>query len=33
MGMRASTMGEIVIDDCIVPAENLLGGEGRASST
>jgi isovaleryl-CoA dehydrogenase len=28
MGMRASTMGEIVMDDCFVPAENLLGGEG-----
>ena len=29
MGMRASTMGEIVMDDCYVPAENLLGGEGQ----
>jgi isovaleryl-CoA dehydrogenase len=29
MGMRASTMGEIVLDDCFVPAENLLGGEGQ----
>jgi isovaleryl-CoA dehydrogenase len=29
MGMRASTMGEIVMDDCFVPAENLLGGEGE----
>jgi isovaleryl-CoA dehydrogenase len=29
MGMRASTMGEIVMDDCFVPAENLLGGEGQ----
>jgi isovaleryl-CoA dehydrogenase len=28
MGMRASTMGEIVMDDCFVPAENLLGTEG-----
>jgi isovaleryl-CoA dehydrogenase len=28
MGMRASTMGEIVMDACKVPAENLLGGEG-----
>jgi isovaleryl-CoA dehydrogenase len=29
MGMRASTMGEIVMDDCFVPTENLLGGEGQ----
>ena len=29
MGMRASTMGEIVMDDCFVPSENLLGGEGQ----
>jgi isovaleryl-CoA dehydrogenase len=29
MGMRASTMGEIVMDDCYVPRENLLGGEGQ----
>ncbi|HEY3594128.1 MAG TPA: acyl-CoA dehydrogenase family protein [Polyangiaceae bacterium] len=29
MGMRASTMGEVVMDDCFVPAENLLGGEGQ----
>ena len=29
MGMRASTMGEIVMDGCFVPAENLLGGEGQ----
>jgi isovaleryl-CoA dehydrogenase len=29
MGMRASTMGEIVMDDCFVPNENLLGGEGQ----
>jgi len=29
MGMRASTMGEIVMDDCVVPRENLLGGEGQ----
>ena len=28
MGMRASTMGELVFDDCRVPAENLLGREG-----
>jgi isovaleryl-CoA dehydrogenase len=29
MGMRGSTMGEIVMDDCFVPKENLLGGEGQ----
>jgi isovaleryl-CoA dehydrogenase len=29
MGMRASTMGEIVMDGCRVPEENLLGGEGH----
>jgi isovaleryl-CoA dehydrogenase len=28
MGMRASTMSEIMLDDCIVPAQNLLGQEG-----
>jgi isovaleryl-CoA dehydrogenase len=29
MGMRASTMGEIVLDGCFVPSANLLGGEGQ----
>ncbi len=28
MGMRASTMGELIFDGCRVPAENLLGTEG-----
>lgn len=28
MGMRASTMGELVFEDCEVPIENLLGEEG-----
>jgi alkylation response protein AidB-like acyl-CoA dehydrogenase len=28
MGLRTSPMGEIVLTDCIVPAENLLGREG-----
>jgi isovaleryl-CoA dehydrogenase len=28
MGMRASTMAELVLDDCEVPVENLLGTEG-----
>jgi isovaleryl-CoA dehydrogenase len=28
MGMRGSTMGEVRMDDCIVPAENVLGTVG-----
>ncbi len=28
MGMRASTMGDLVFDDCRVPADNRLGEEG-----
>jgi isovaleryl-CoA dehydrogenase len=28
MGMRASTMCELIFEDCVVPAENLLGKEG-----
>ncbi len=28
MGMRASTMGEIQLDDCVVPEENVLGTVG-----
>jgi isovaleryl-CoA dehydrogenase len=28
MGMRASTMSELIFDGCEVPAENLLGREG-----
>jgi isovaleryl-CoA dehydrogenase len=28
MGMRASTMAELIFEDCRVPAENLLGVEG-----
>jgi isovaleryl-CoA dehydrogenase len=28
MGMRASTMSELVFEDCEVPADNLLGDEG-----
>ncbi len=28
MGMRSSTMSEVIFDDCVVPAENLLGKEG-----
>ena len=29
LGMRASTMSELVFDDCRVPTANLLGGEGQ----
>lgn len=29
MGMRASTMSEVILDDCIVPKANLVGEEGR----
>src|SRR5947199_1664336 len=29
MGIRGSTTGELVFDECRVPAENLLGGEGE----
>lgn len=33
MGLRASPTGEIVLDECRVPAKNLLGGvEGRGSA-
>jgi isovaleryl-CoA dehydrogenase len=28
MGMRASTMSELIFDDCVVPAKNVLGREG-----
>jgi isovaleryl-CoA dehydrogenase len=28
MGMRASTMSELILESCEVPAENLLGSEG-----
>ena len=30
MGVRGSPTGEIVLDDVVVPAENLIGEEGRA---
>ncbi len=29
LGMRGSNTGELVFQDCEVPAENILGGEGR----
>jgi alkylation response protein AidB-like acyl-CoA dehydrogenase len=28
MGLRTSPMGEVVLDDCVVPAANRVGGEG-----
>jgi isovaleryl-CoA dehydrogenase len=28
MGMRASSMSELILDDCRVPTANILGGEG-----
>jgi isovaleryl-CoA dehydrogenase len=31
MGMRASTTAELVFDDCVVPAENIVGDIGGAS--
>jgi isovaleryl-CoA dehydrogenase len=31
LGMRASTTAELVFEDCRVPAENLIGGEGAAT--
>ena len=30
LGCRASSMGELVFDDCIVPAANLVGEEGQS---
>lgn len=29
LGMRGSTMSELIFSDCRVPVENLLGGEGK----
>ena len=31
LGMRASTTAELVFEDCVVPAENLVGREGDAA--
>ena len=28
LGMRGSETGELVFEDCAIPAENLMGGEG-----
>ena len=32
MGLRSSLTAEITLDDCRIPAENILGQEGRAAS-
>ena len=32
LGMRGSDTGEIVFEDCVLPATNLLGGEGKGAS-
>jgi alkylation response protein AidB-like acyl-CoA dehydrogenase len=32
MGLKTSPMAEVVFDECIVPAENILGREGRGAS-
>ena len=29
MGLRTSPMGEVIFDDCVIPASNRLGREGR----
>ena len=29
MGMRSSSMSELIFDDCVIPATNLLGEEGQ----
>ena len=33
LGVRVSDTSELILEDCRVPAENLLGREGTASST
>jgi len=32
MGLRTSPMGEIILEDCVLPVENRLGPEGAGSS-
>jgi len=32
LGMRGSDTGEIVLEDCVVPAENLMAGEGKGAA-
>ncbi len=31
MGLRTSPMGDVILEDCEVPAENVLGGEGQGA--
>ena len=31
MGLRTSPMGDVILEDCIVPAENVLGDEGQGA--
>jgi alkylation response protein AidB-like acyl-CoA dehydrogenase len=31
MGLRTSPIGDVILEDCSVPAENILGGEGQGS--
>lgn len=31
MGMRCSPTGELIFEDCLIPKENLLGGEGQGA--
>ena len=31
LGLRASDTAELIFEDCVIPAENLLGGEGKVS--
>src|SRR4029453_16495647 len=33
MGLRTSPMGEVILEDCIVPVESPLGAEGGGSSS
>jgi alkylation response protein AidB-like acyl-CoA dehydrogenase len=32
MGLRTSPMGELILEDCVIPEENRLGSEGAGSS-
>jgi L-prolyl-PCP dehydrogenase len=32
MGLRTSPMGEVILEDCVLPVENRLGSEGAGSS-
>jgi alkylation response protein AidB-like acyl-CoA dehydrogenase len=32
LGLRTAPLGELVLEDCVIPPENLLGREGRGST-